>query len=71
MSEFVKYVMRFYGKGGIYDFGATEEDIVIATDIRLKNKPEIPFDGDSLDREIVRDILLDMKPEYVFPEGGA
>ena len=44
MSEFVKYVMRFYGKGGIYDFGATEEDIVIATDIRLKNKPEIPFD---------------------------
>ena len=68
VNEFVNYVMQFYGKGGIYDFGATEKDIIIATGIRLQNRPEMPFDGDSLDRELVRDILLEMKPEYVFPE---
>ena len=27
INDFVKYVMEFYGKGGIYDFGAKEEDI--------------------------------------------
>tara|TARA_A200000159_G_C7314325_1_gene336049 strand:+ start:1217 stop:1438 length:222 start_codon:yes stop_codon:yes gene_type:complete len=65
INDFVKYVMEFYGKGGIYDFGAKEEDIVKAVGIRLQNRPELPFDGDTLDREIVRDILLD-KMGYVW-----
>ena len=65
MNEFVKYVLEFYGKGGLYDFGATEQDIIKATGIRLAKRPELPFDGDTLDRELVRDILLD-KMGYVW-----
>lgn len=61
MKEFVDYVLSFYGKGGLYDIGATEEDVKIALNIRLKTRQDIEFDGDSFDREIVRDIILAMK----------
>lgn len=61
MQSFVDYVMSFYGKGGIYDMGATEEEVKIALNIRMKLRQDIEFDGDSFDREIVRDIILAMK----------
>jgi len=61
MNEFVNYVMSFYGKGEMYDIGATKEEILIATGIRMERHKDIPFDGDSLDREKVRDILLEMR----------
>jgi len=53
--------MSFYGKGEMYDIGATKEEILIATGIRMERHKDIPFDGDSLDREKVRDILLEMR----------
>ena len=31
-GEFVKYCLDFYGKGGIYDMGATVDQITSATD---------------------------------------
>lgn len=60
---FVEYLLDFYGAGGIYDFGVTEKDILIATGIRMNERPDLPFEGDSLDREIVRDIMERMKEE--------
>lgn len=58
MEEFIEYVMSFYGAGGIYDMGATRREVEMAIGIRL-GRMEIPFDGDSVDREIIRDIILD------------
>jgi hypothetical protein len=58
-AEFVEYVLAFYGAGGIYDFGAEAADVERALDIRLERRADLPFDGDSLDREIVRDIMLE------------
>ena len=61
MKEFIEYVLSFYGKDGIYDIGATENDVKVALNIRIKTRSDIPFDGDSVDRELVRDIILAMK----------
>ena len=57
MNEFVSYVYDFYGKNGIYDMGATRDNITTATIDYLASDDSLPFYGDSLDRERVRDIL--------------
>ena len=59
-QEFIDYVFDFYGQDGIYDMQATKEQIATATNIRLKSLKyvKLPFDGDTIDREIVRDILI-------------
>jgi hypothetical protein len=59
IDEFVDYVYDFYGPGGINDFGANKGDIAKATFIRVTGNTEVPFEGDSVDREMVRDILLE------------
>lgn len=61
MNEFVDYVMSFYGKDEIYDIGTTKQEILIATGIRLERLKEVPFHGDSLDREAVRDIIIESR----------
>ena len=61
MNEFVNYMMSFYGKGEIYDMGTNKQEILVATGIRLERLKEIPFHGDSLDREAVRDIILEAR----------
>jgi hypothetical protein len=57
-ADFIDYVFDFYGEGGIYDFGATKQMIVTATTERMQKFPDTPFDGDSVDRELIRDIML-------------
>ena len=66
MKEFVDYVMSFYGKDGIYDIGATRDEVWNATCIRIKINADMPlngisFEGDSIDRESVRDIILELR----------
>tara|TARA_R100001377_G_scaffold31751_1_gene17322 strand:- start:29 stop:325 length:297 start_codon:yes stop_codon:yes gene_type:complete len=62
-NEFVSYVHEFYGKDSIYgeEFfppnGATTTEIILAVKIRQIMNIDLPFDGDSMDREIVRDIM--------------
>jgi hypothetical protein len=59
ITEFVEYVLSFYGTGGIYDFGATEADVRGALEERIRTaSADCPFEGDSVDRELVRDIML-------------
>ena len=63
VKEFVDYVLDFYGNGGIYDMGAKREDVVFAIGKLMEkraNDPEaIGFEGDSVDREHVRDIMIE------------
>jgi hypothetical protein len=66
LNNFHTYVYGFYGKGGVYDMNATAEQIEQATKILYKRyKPE-EIDHDSIDRERVRDILIE-KFNLVFP----
>ena len=60
--EFIDYVYSFYGKGGLYDQNRKKEQIAYAVLMYLDdcNDPCIEMswgDGDSLDRERVRDIM--------------
>ena len=60
VNEFINYVYDFYGKNGIYDMGATRDNITTATIDYISSllaKKDYTFCGDSLDRERVRDIL--------------
>jgi hypothetical protein len=60
LDEFYDYVLSFYGEGGIYPMGATLPLIQKATNdiiliLQIKNEE---FCGDSIDRELVRDLLI-------------
>ena len=62
-TEFIDYVLSFYGKGGLYDQGRSKEQIAFATTMYLDAIAHYDSDvytwgdGDSLDRERVRDIM--------------
>jgi len=62
VKVFVDYVMDFYGKGGIYDFGVERDEVIRAIGkliaIRANDPDGIGFEGDSVDRENVRDIII-------------
>jgi len=67
LCEFVDYVESFYGDDGIYDLGfkVTREHIWNATSVylmRLTAERET-FEGDTVDREIVRDIMIKQENE--------
>lgn len=58
-NEFVVYCWQFYGIDGIYDMGASAAAVRAACRIVTYRK-DIPFNGDTLDRETVATILLDL-----------
>ena len=67
--NFTQYMLDFYGPNGIYPLGFTGEQISLATQLYKCRLPEgAEFYGDSIDRERVRDIILEARestvPEY-------
>ena len=62
--DFVVYVEGFYSKGGIYDMGATPQQILQSTQQYINQvgmyseENSLGFSGDSLDREHIRDIMI-------------
>jgi hypothetical protein len=67
--NFTQYMLDFYGPNGIYPMGFTSTQIGLATQLykcRLSEGEE--FCGDSVDRERIRDIILEARestvPEY-------
>ena len=74
-KNFKDYFWSFYGKDvGIYkdffDNNLAIRELDRAMEIRLSNM-KLEFDGDSIDREIVRDIIFKMrdknaKTEHIF-----
>ena len=67
-TNFTQYMLDFYGPKGIYDYGFTPEQINLATQLykcRMEDEyGQTEFEGDSVDRERVRDIIL----EVCYPE---
>ena len=59
MFDFVDYVFDFYGEDGIYDMGATKIQIMKSTQRCLDKFGYENFEFDSVDRERVRDIMID------------
>ena len=61
-QQFIDYVYSFYGKDGLYDQKRTKEQIAFALLMYLDDcKDEMSWgDGDSLDRERVRDYMNDI-----------
>lgn len=60
LDQFYRYCLDFYGPGGIYDLGFTRELIETATQRYRSRLPAgREFYGDTIDRESVRDIVLD------------
>jgi hypothetical protein len=70
MTDFYDYVLSFYGKDGIYPLTPSPNLTVIrsATNdlIRILKIKGQEFCGDSVDRELVRDLLID-KYKLEFP----
>jgi len=54
--EFYTYCKSFYGKGEIYDLGVSNGALQSACEL-VVNRKDIPFEGDTVDREKVRNIL--------------
>jgi hypothetical protein len=53
-KEFIKYFESFYGPNGLYPIeGLTQEQVLLGIALRGKL-----FEGDSIDREAIRDIIL-------------
>jgi len=55
MIEFIKYFREFYDVNGLYPLGFTFTDRQIELCVELRGSN---FEGDSIDREAIRDILL-------------
>jgi len=67
LVPFCRYVESFYGPHGIYPMGATKAHIMQASHQFVRNLPAPSyFEGDSVDREFVRDILI-ADFGYIFP----
>jgi len=58
MQEFIDYVLMFYGPGEIDDLNFSEDEVKKAVRIHILDG-KVEFAGDSVDREMVRDIVLD------------
>jgi len=67
LTEFVDYVLDFYGNDGIYDMGATRNEVILATENVISAFGITNFEGDTVDRERVRDVMIN-KFGLKFPE---
>lgn len=64
-TKFVKYFNDFYGPNGLYPCKLhkkeiTWKEIKKGYDAVLKKNPKHKFDGDSVDRELIRDEMIDL-----------
>lgn len=60
--DFVDYLQMFYtGPDAIYRYDFTFAEICEGMINRFKARPSIDFDGDTVDREIVRDLIIDVR----------
>lgn len=61
LNDFVDYVMEFYGPDGIYPMGANPTVVRKATNdcMKIAKIKGDEFYGDSIDRELIRDLLID------------
>ena len=60
INDFIDYTLTFYGPDGIYPMGANRTVVRNATNdiIKIAGIKGEEFCGDSIDRELVRDLLI-------------
>ena len=58
---FHDYIKSFYGSGGIYDYDFSDDEIQQGIRLRLETRKDFEFQGDTVDREITRDIILKLR----------
>jgi hypothetical protein len=69
-GTFIDYVLSFYANDGVYPLGVTRLQAELATQVYLARleKRGVEFCGDTVDREAVRDIILEARqgtlPEF-------
>lgn len=60
--DFIEYMNLFYvGEKAIYRYDFTIAEICEGMIDRFKYRPSLDFEGDSVDREYVRDMILDTR----------
>ncbi|WJE87991.1 hypothetical protein YFHUAIHA_CDS0118 [Phage C48C1] len=61
--DFIEYMQMFYGSDVEcpYPMFVTIAEICQGMIDRFKYRPSIDFDGDSVDRELVRDMIIDAR----------
>ncbi len=60
--DFVDYLQMFYtGPDAIYRYDFTFAEICEGMIDRFKARPSLDFDGDTVDRELVRDFIIDAR----------
>ena len=62
LKKFIDYCMSFYGPQGLYPMGMTPDEIQKAVRL-LDLVGNLDLEGDSIDRERVRDIVRVMRGE--------
>ena len=55
--------LAFYGHGGIYDYGFSVEEILMGMIKRFHYRPSMDFDGDTVDREYVREMVFEIRDQ--------
>lgn len=72
--QFVKYVLSFYGRGGIYAFRPvmrnSEARYALGILLKADATGDHGFDGDSFDRELARDIVTLMRDPTAHAQVG-
>ena len=63
IDSFIDYLDEFYSEGGLYPMGLTRDESLVATGVRIGvcRWNSVPFEGDTIDREAVRDIVLEYR----------
>ena len=61
--DFIDYCLSFYGHGedAIYPYGFHFSEVCEGMIARFNARPGLDFAGDSVDREIVRDMVLEAR----------
>ena len=60
--DFIEYMNMFYvGEEAIYGYDFTIAEICQGMIDRFKARSSVDFDGDTIDREITRDMILDAR----------
>jgi hypothetical protein len=65
IADFIEYCLDFYGHGGIYDYGFQPWEVVEGTIKRFGYRPSMDFDGDTVDREYVREMVFEIREQEV------
>ena len=61
--DFVEYCLDFYGHGGIYDYGFSFDEVCKGLIKRFSYRPSMDFDGDTVDREYVREMVFEIREQ--------